>query len=71
VSDTRLLSKGYLIGSGTIESGCKHITGYRLKLAGARWTFDGGVHTAKARKDWLSDDWDALALKQAILPLAS
>jgi hypothetical protein len=66
----RLRSQGYLIGSGTIESGCKQIAGHRLKLAGARWTFDGSVQTAKARAAWLSGDWDSLAVKRAILPLA-
>ena len=66
-----LRSQGYLIGSGTIESGCKQIAGHRLKLAGARWTFDGSVQTAKARAAWLSGDWDALALKRAVLPLAA
>jgi hypothetical protein len=67
----RLRSQGYLIGSGTIESGCKQIAGFRLKLAGARWTFNGSVRTAKARAAWLSGDWDALAIKRAILPLAA
>jgi hypothetical protein len=67
----RLRSQGYLIGSGTIESGCKQIAGHRLKLAGARWSFAGSVQTAKARAAWLSGDWDALALKRALLPLAS
>jgi hypothetical protein len=66
----RLRAQGYLIGSGTIESGCKHIAGFRLKLAGARWTFDGSVQTAKARAAWLSGDWDTLAVKRAALPFA-
>ena len=67
----RLRAAGYLIGSGTIESTCKQIAGHRLKLAGARWSFDGSVQTAKARAAWLSGDWDSLALKRATLPLAS
>jgi hypothetical protein len=67
----RLRSAGYLIGSGTIESGCKQIAGFRLKLAGARWTFTGSVQTAKARAAWLSGEWDTLAVKRAILPLAA
>jgi hypothetical protein len=66
-----LRSRGYLIGSGTIESGCKQIAGFRLKLAGARWTFSGSVQTGKARAAWLSGDWDTLAIKRAILPLAA
>ena len=66
----RLRAQGYLIGSGTIESGCKQIAGFRLKLAGARWTLDGSVQTAKARAAWLSGDWDTLAIKRATLPFA-
>ena len=66
----RLRAQGYLIGSGTIESGCKQIAGLRLKIAGARWTFDGSVQTAKARAAWLSGDWETLAVKRSLLPLA-
>jgi hypothetical protein len=45
-------TQGYLIGSGTIESGCKQIVTQRLKRSGAQWT----VHAAKARAAWLSGD---------------
>ena len=48
--------KGYRIGSGTIESACKQIASARLKIAGARWTLQGAITTAKARAAWLSDD---------------
>jgi hypothetical protein len=60
--------KGYWIGSGTVESGCKQIASARLKISGARWTPCGAVATAKARAAWLShgDGFDALAR----LPLA-
>ena len=49
--------QGYLIGSGTVESGCKQIGTMRLKRSGARWTKQGAVATAKARAAWLSDQW--------------
>jgi len=29
--------KGWQIGSGPVESGCKTVVGQRLKLAGMRW----------------------------------
>ena len=61
---------GYLIGSGTVESGCKQIVTQRLKRPGAQWTVDGAVHTAKARAAWLSGDWDTLCAQRAALPLA-
>ena len=61
---------GYLIGSGTVESGCKQIVTQRLKRPGAQWTVDGAVHTAKARAAWLSGDWQTLCAQRAALPLA-
>jgi len=66
----RFRQQGYFIGSGTVESAGKQITGLRLKRAGARWTETGAVATAKARAAWLSDQWDDLAARRAILPLA-
>lgn len=66
----RFRNQGYFIGSGTVESAGKQITGLRLKRAGARWTQTGAVATAKARAAWLSNQWDSLAARRAILPLA-
>lgn len=63
--------QGYFIGSGTVESAGKQISGLRLKRAGARWTEQGALLTAKARAAWLSGTWDILASKRAALPLAS
>ena len=62
---------GYLIGSGTIESGCKQIGTMRLKRSGAHWTETGARLVAKARAVWLSGHWDSLANRYRQLPLAS
>jgi len=43
----RFRAAGYMIGSGTVESGCKQIVTQRLKLPGAQWEVAGAVHTAK------------------------
>jgi hypothetical protein len=67
----RFRQQGYFIGSGTVESAGKQIVGLRLKRAGARWTEDGALTTAKARAAWLSGTWDVLASKRAALPLAA
>ncbi len=67
----RFRQQGYFIGSGTVESGGKQISGLRLKRAGARWTEPGAVATAKARAAWLSGQWDILASKRAALSMAS
>jgi len=67
----QLREQGYLIGSGTVESACKQIALLRLCCAGARWSKDGLVQTAKARAAWLSDAWDSLSARRAKLPLAA
>jgi hypothetical protein len=59
-------AKGYFIGSGTVESGCKQIVTMRLKRSGARWTHQGAALTAKARTAWLSGSWQEVTH----LPLA-
>jgi hypothetical protein len=60
-------TQGYLIGSGTIESGCKQIV---TSCSGAQWLVQGAVLTAKARAVWLSGNWHTLCQKRARLPLA-
>lgn len=61
---------GYVIGSGTVESGCKQIVTQRLKKSGAQWNLEGAVQTAKARAAWLSGEWETLCAQRATLPLA-
>ena len=63
--------KGYMIGSGTIESACKQIVSHRLRCSGAQWKVEGTRLTAKARATWLSnnDDWNIIASMRAKLPL--
>jgi hypothetical protein len=63
-------AQGYLIGSGTIESGCKQIVTQRLKRSGAQWIVEGAVLTAKARSAWLSGNWPSLCQHRARLPFA-
>lgn len=53
-------TKGYFIGSGTVESACKQIVSMRLKRSGARWTHQGASLTAKARTAWLSNSWHSV-----------
>jgi hypothetical protein len=45
----RLRKLGYFISSGTVESAGKQIAGLRFKRAGAHWTEQGALSTAKAR----------------------
>jgi len=67
----RFRAAGYMIGSGTVESGCKQIVTQRLKRPGARWTETGARLTAKARAAWLSGRWNLLVQRRAHLPLAA
>jgi hypothetical protein len=66
-------AKGYQIGSGTIESGCKQIATQRLKVAGAIWDHHNAIKTAKARAALLSGQWDTLTSRREhlSLPLAA
>ena len=68
----RYREEGYFIGSGTIESAAKRLGELRLKEAGARWTRDGAVHTAKARAAWLGGQWAPIVSRRSskTLPLA-
>jgi hypothetical protein len=66
----RFRAAGYMIGSGTIESGCKQIVSQRLKLPGAQWIVSGAVYTAKARAAWLSEQWHILCAHRSAVPLA-
>lgn len=62
-------AKGYQIGSGTIESGCKQIVSQRLKVAGAIWQLDNCVQTAKARAALLSGQWQVISARREHLSL--
>lgn len=52
--------KGYLIGSGPIESAHRKVIQQRLKLSGQRWTKDGLQTIANLRATYLSGEWDLL-----------
>lgn len=62
--------QGYLIGSGTVESGCKQIGTMRLKRSGAQWLERGARLVAKARAVWLSGTWQEVVSGYDSLPFA-
>lgn len=58
-----LRAQGYFIGSGVIESACKHIVGARLKQAGMKWSPDHvpkvlAVRVCRASA-WWEEFWKA------------
>lgn len=56
------------IGSGTIESACKHLIDARLKQAGMRWNLENARCLAKLRARFKSDRWQQTI---ALRPLPS
>jgi hypothetical protein len=57
--------KGYFIGSGVVESSCKHLVASRLKQAGMRWTKKGAQSILQLRLACLNQRWDHLWLPLA------
>ena len=49
--------RGYHIGSGAVESACKHVVGQRLKQAGMRWSVEGADAILQLRILWKNDEW--------------
>jgi hypothetical protein len=57
-------ARGLPIGSGTIESGCKHLIAQRLDQAGMLWSLDGARAVAKVRARLKSGRWaETIALR--------
>jgi len=58
--------RGMQIGSGTIESGCKHVLAARLKQAGMIWNHEGALAVATVRTWLKSGRWEqAMQLRPA------
>ena len=52
------IEKGYLIGSGAIESAQRTVVQQRLKRSGQRWTLKGGQQVLNIRTKNLSNRWE-------------
>jgi hypothetical protein len=53
-------SLGMLIGSGTVEAGCRSVIGQRLKLSGMRWSVPGATSIATLRCQEASNRWEEI-----------
>ncbi len=60
-------AKGYFIGSGVVEAGCKTVVGRRLKQSGMFWSHRGGDHLLALRCLTLGPDFSRVW--QARLPI--
>lgn len=52
------VDKGYLIGSGPIESAQRTVVQHRLKRSGQRWSLKGGQQVLNIRTKNLSNQWN-------------
>lgn len=52
--------KGYIIGSGAIESGNKVVIQQRLKQSGMHWSIEGAQYIATLRTKYKSNLWDVV-----------
>ncbi len=49
--------KGYMIGSGVIESACKHLVAQRCRRASMRWTDEGLQSILELRCMYKNKTW--------------
>lgn len=54
----RFRAEGRPIGSGTIESGCRNVIGWRMKRGGARWSEEGVNRMTALLGETHSGRWD-------------
>jgi hypothetical protein len=51
-------AKGYVIGSGLMESTCKQVVGRRLKGVGMQWSEEGAIAMAAVVSQELNGNWE-------------
>jgi len=52
--------RGFFVGSGVVEAGCKTVIGHRLKQSGMRWTVAGANAVIALRCRLLGNRWEDL-----------
>lgn len=53
-------ARGFFVGSGVVEAGCKTVIGQRLKQSGMRWTVAGANAVIALRCRLLGNRWEEL-----------
>jgi hypothetical protein len=56
----RFRAAGYDIGSGRVESACKHVVANRMKRSGMIWSDEGAQHLLSLRTCYLNGNWHRL-----------
>ena len=57
--------RGFYIGSGMVESGCKQVVTRRMRITGARWCDYGAQTMIQIRCAYLNGDFSELPLLQS------
>ena len=57
------IEKGYLIGSGAVESAHRNIIQQRLKRSGQRWSIQGAQRIANIRAYRIGNRWEEVILQ--------
>ena len=60
-------ARGFFVGSGVVEAGCKTVIGQRLKQSGMRWTVAGANAVIALRCRLLGNRWEDLWRSAACL----
>jgi hypothetical protein len=50
--------RGFFVGSGVLEAGCRSVIGQRLKQSGMHWTVDGANNIIALRCCFFSNRWE-------------
>jgi len=50
--------RGFFVGSGVLEAGCRSVIGQRLKQSGMHWSLDGANHIIALRCCLFSNRWE-------------
>ena len=56
----RFRAAGLDIGSGRVESACRHVVALRMKRGSMRWSKAGSQNVLSLRVAWLNGEWDRL-----------
>lgn len=63
----RFRQAGYDVGSGRVESACKHVVQMRMKRSGMIWSNDGAQEVLSLRTAYLNQTWDRLWAQKPLL----
>ena len=67
----RFRAAGYDIGSGRVESACKHVVAVRMKRSGMIWSDDGAQDILSLRAVRLNGEWDRFWATKPLLAKAA